>query len=415
MNNQLQIPLQTTARHHIWRAVWLLLILIVTCIISFSLFRVWTMRDTTSMLIPNDAKQGLRFIKSAGNTELLDRALGPKTLLPGAPWTYHDALVWSRREFTLYISENGNHSVVFDQVLPDQIVFLANNYGYQAISDIKGRSIITKNVNNLDDPRTKYTFFSASPWFDGTYIYQAEKIARTGISLKENGIIINKLGQAFNYSTNWIINEDSNILASLSIPADALQNPIYLEYLAQLPENQQLIDTIRKQGAHLVLATDSKGTAFYLAIPNANITTDELAVIGEDILSRDTLTTTALTMPDGSFVKEIRTANKNITSSVETNEGYTIISLKNSAGNVIRIAQTQEKITLSNREFSTEINPYPITSTCSIKAHSFIRMQELYLLSIESSEQLATNQFLTGFPLMFTEIALNNNKTRLCW
>ncbi|MCH8049490.1 hypothetical protein IH979_02140 [Patescibacteria group bacterium] len=416
MPAQLQIPLdKKPTRQRSWRVMWLSLFLLICALIVWGLFRLWITRDTTSTFKPESTTISVRILKNPQTLRLLNEHLADQVLLPGGPWTYRDALAWSAREFTLHMDAQGAMSLTTDQSLPPEVQASASLFGFR-VHERNGVWLLAPEQLSVSVPYTRIFLISVLPWIDGEYIeYPDGEVHRTPLNIDEKGITLFATGFAGDFSPNWILPKNTEILAAFALPADMFELPLLAGQLQSFSSNQKVINAVKQDGAYLVFAKDEQGMAVYLAIPTNQLSLDDLAVLGEDIINRVTLTRTVLTIEDGTEILEIRADSENVSSTIQAEEEFSLITLENTKGNRVRITKTNGLITISNRVISSEISDFSLQTDCLADAHSFLKPSALYTELRNFQVNLVPTKLFQEFPLFFKEIAFNTNKARLCW
>ncbi len=370
----------------------MLLNCVVVAVLVSSVFRLWVTRDLTSAWRP-EGTQTIRVLKNARTTQILHEKLGSQTVIAGAPWSVDDLLAMSDREFSVHFNETGMVGFTTDRddlTLDQQI---ADVYGLTN-GTTAGRTYIGRNAINT---QPKYTF-SLNLWSDGT-IFDVSGQKSGTIHIDDSGLTIKGLGLAAGPA---VMSQLNPIIAAVSWSAHSVAAPKLLEAGLGILSQSDLLAEITEVGASASLGTDAQGQVVNLFVPSQKFSTDDLAKLGKDMMSRVNLTTLELTNADGSSVLELFSDSSQIKSEVTTNNGQTVITLVNPHGDGFKILKDESGIFFSNRaniELNLELSS---KSACLRSAHSFIQ----------------PNKILVGFNhpfASFSEIAWSQNKTKLCW
>lgn len=411
---RLNIPIESNStRQRYWRVVWLIFSCLITLVIGLYIQRWFFTVNHTTGIRPSETTSSIRVLKTFKNSAIIHDHLGAEQILRGAPWTVDDILSLSNKEVALHFSKNNLIGLSVDTTLPDAWKEVALSYNYQITTENNRSLIAKKGAETVSEPKLR-PFHLLSPVIDGEIIIYGEESIYANFTMNKNGVVINQKSYTDISPINVFLPKDSTVYAKVLIaPNDITSAKPFLNSAGI--NNQSLIDLIRNQGAQITLGTDPLGQIFNIAIPNNNIELDKLAIIGQELINRQTLSTTAWTISDGSHYKEIRVKNNQIESSIDSNEDYSFITLKNQDGNQIRIIKTLDQVTISNRAVSSEISQSSPVSTCLSSAHSYIRPQEI--TNLLQNKLIFTPKDEQVFASLnhFSEIAISNEKVKFCW
>ncbi|PIQ67300.1 hypothetical protein COY25_03215 [Candidatus Uhrbacteria bacterium CG_4_10_14_0_2_um_filter_41_7] len=411
---RLNIPIENnTTRQKHWRVVWLVLLSLGTLIIGLYIQRWFFTANSTTGLRTADTTSSIRLLKTYKNSSITHTHLGTEQILPGAPWTVDNILAISKKEIALHFSKNTLIGLSIDTNLPDYWKDMALSYGYKVTIE-NNRSLIAKNdTDTLSEPKIR-SFHLLNPAVDGEIVNYGAEPSYTNFFITKVGVVINQKSHTSINPINVFLPKDATVYAKVLIePLDIASAQPFLNSAGI--NNQALVNLIKDEGAQITFGTDALGQIFNIAILNNNIDLDKLAIIGKELINRQTLSTTAWTTTDGSRYEEIRAQTSGIESSIDSNQDYSFITLKNQSGNQIRIIKTLDQITISNRAVSGEISQFSPVSTCLLGAHSYIKPGEMNdllrnkLIFTPKSEQVFASLNL------FSEIAISNEKVKFCW
>lgn len=403
MRHRLNIPLKTTTtRRRNWRVVWLILTFILTMALYWLSLQALLAIDTTSTLRPNDAKWTIHIQLTPKNRQILENRMGPKQLIQGLPWTWHDALKWSNNEMSIHIGEQGIIAVSSDKILPKKVQLSINAFQTHIIMDKNGEpkgisSISTDKITQVRKFHPSLIFFRR----DGLIIWQDE--TKNPLTIEKNRIIAHGMGLPSSIHTVSLA-ENAEILAQLHFLRPVVAS-IFTES-SQLNLFQALSDS---DDIFLTLSQDKFGLAYNLLFQGSQATLDELTTIGNELMQINNLSTTSWTIQDGTRISEIISNKDDVKSGLVSENGINTLQFSSLSDNQLRIIQSNDAISLSNRKTSlnTEENTYK--STCA-RTNQFLKLENL--LKIYAAYGSSP---VVDLPLPFNEIAFKKNKTFFCW
>lgn len=399
MAANLNIPLTqpSTTRRRSWRVVWMVLIqlglLAATWLVGAYLLRAHT---HTLSLAPEKTDSSLLIVKNGQSIASIHENIGHKSLFPGAPWTVQDAMDWSKREFSLHFAQGELVGVTTDQAFDSNTLMLAQYHGFSQSNDGKSYSLSTEPSHSRTVSR--FTPALLTPRTNGIFLENGRKYSAR---INHVGITVKGIGQDSPIFPAWSLTQDAEVLSRWYIPPGS---SAFSDSLANI---------IQTHGAHTLFARDSLGLAQYITISLSDIPTEDLAEIATDLISRNALTTTALTTTDGSIFEEIRVDTQIIETNIESQDGLTTITSR-VGDESIRITRSANLVTISNRDLSSGGSASHL-STCLPGAENFSRTSELSAALNTSSSFAPQTVPYTVFNHWFTEIAASSRVLRLCW
>lgn len=418
MNQSIQIPFQhNSTRQNTWRVVWLLVLCGSLLILAFLLHRAWILRHPTHHLRPMNTELSLRIIKQPKQIELLNQNLGAKTMFFGHPWAFSDFSNLAKNEFSLHL--NKNFSVIgisIDQQLDQKNIKIFEESGF-TIKVMDNATLITTQKNSEYLTFTKQTFTLLWPIFDGLLVVnQAENSPLLlPLQISAEGFRIQAKDDNKYTAFNVFISKNADIIAAFHISENSIFPPLLANISKEAETN--LYNLIKQHGAYMVLARDNNGLASYLTVPSANISLDDLAQIGREMINRQSLSTTEWTLKDGTKLQEIRIA-PDIQSTISTESDISFISLKNTNGKTVRITKTSSYFSIANRDIEltpTTMESVVSSTTCGNRGvHSFLEPQKLTSAIRSSAEN--TPGINNVFSILgFQSISVSQNYIFFCW
>ncbi len=368
--------------------------------------------STTLGLRPETTAASIRVLVTPANVRTLDERLGTYAPATGLPWTMRDIIARSKREFSIHITSDGQISITVDTPLPEEDAAALSAFGFSAITADAVTVIVP---DGLPTGETGPSFRAGAllPTYDGDLHIFGEETASAPLRITGGGVSIVGMGIAEDgIASGLFAPNGAAVLAKLAIPAGFHDVPMMWESLLPVAATAKALDTLLANGGALLVTEDRDGLGYFLSFPPGDLTVEELASLGKDIMNRQTLTTQAWTTEDGEAFTEIRSATEDIAIDIRAEEAFTLISLSNTTGNLIRLAKTPNLLTLANRDISLE-NTEKVQSECMYRAHSWFKTS--VLPHAEVAGLLNTNHTLVTFLRNFEEVAINVSKITLCW
>lgn len=405
MHQPLNIPLTApmTTRRDSRRVVALVSGIVFGACAGLFAFRVPFAISTTVTMAPTEAAT-IRVLKTDNSIDILTARFGTQALFPGAPWTLHTLFKVSRHEITIALLPNGEMVYIIDTALPDAMRQSAAAFGIQTVVSGNATAIGPKGVI-FSHSRNRVVPTALLPWHDGEVRDGSRRGAAT---ITTKGLTLHRMGVSVE-TARPTIPEESTVSAYLTTVAGGLQVPSALRQLMTSPAGS-VLSLLSESGGTLLLTKDRFGEGYVLTTSTQNLTSEELAAIGKDVMNRSSLSTQALTIEDGSTYEEIVGANNDVTVEIRAEEDFTYVSLKNTDGDVIRMTKTPDSLTIANREIAVSQGK-KAESLCLHRAHTWLRT-DAFPQNLTSS---ASNNALQNLLYGFDEMAINNSKIRLCW
>lgn len=387
--------MKSTTRHS-WRVVWILSI-VALIVFSVALFmRIIETRDLTSNFRPSDTSFTIRMIKTPQTITLSDKKIGNTQLFENHPWRIKDLIKWSDREFSIHVTADGKISATIDKNLDEPVKTALKNSGFTVVNS--GKTTLITKEEGINQKKIRFSLKLVNPSNDGEVLVYNEKTTSSAINISEKGIILKALTNIEESPSRFTFEEDSELLAQLWLTKEQT-----LSFSNFLPTNSSFTSLIESKNLYLTVAKDKRGIAYNILINESNISIDELAEIGQEIINLQSLSTSEWTMIDSSTIDEITVNEKEITSKITSSENNSFITLTNTKGDVVRITKTPNNISISNRNIS--LSPQKISkSTTCMNSSLFLNPKIL------SGKDKLTNILQT-----FHSIAIKKNKTIFCW
>ncbi|HCC83493.1 TPA: hypothetical protein DEP96_01435 [Candidatus Uhrbacteria bacterium] len=413
MTGALNIPLegQITTRRDYARVVALYSALGLGLVLAVVAWRLQYVVSPTLRYQPKDTVMSVHLLVTPKNKRLITEHLHGLAILTGAPVTLGEIIAESKREVTFDISNDGLISYVVDTKLSVEASERLAGFGY--VASIQGRTtVISRTGEEIIDTGAHVTLRALSPFFQGEVVTYGEQAVRESLHLNAKGLMIRGTDVAVDDATMPMVKADVKVLANLTIPANSLQLPSVVATLLTIPADSRALTMLLTNGGSILLTEDAEGLGYYLSLAPGDMTVDEAASLGKDIMNRVSLATLAWTTEDGSVYNELRSDPANITTEIKAEETYTFITLSNNTGKTLRIAKTPSLMTIANREISLESGAKP-ASTCLGNAHTWFATS---LITEQAPMSLLNNnRAVSLFLKNFSEVAIDNNQTRLCW
>lgn len=406
MHQSLNIPLTApiTTRRDSRRVVALVGGIVFGACVGLLAFRLPFTLSTTVTMSPADAAT-IRILKTNSSADTLAAHLGTDAIFPGAPWTFGTLLAQSQREMTVSVLPDGSMAYVVDTALPESMRETAVAFGMQVIVDGQTTAIAPLNVS-LKSAGHRAVPSALLPWHDGE-VWDGDR--HGAISLDERGLTLRHLGIAIE-TAHPTVPEETTVTAYLAMVTGGLRVPEAFRPLLASPAGA-VLDILSENGGTLLLTNDRLGDGYVLTTSSDDLTSEELASIGKDIMNRSILSTQSWTLEDGSTYQEIVGSSDDVAVEIRAEEDFTYVSLKSSGEDVIRMTKTPDQLTIANREIDVAQGKRA-ESECLHNAHSWL-LTDILDLTVDAT--VAPDSALSIFIGMFGEIAINNGKIRLCW
>lgn len=413
MRRPLNIPLsntRTTRRDHT-RVVSVYTAIALGALLAILFVRIPFMRSATLRVMPTNTVVSIHVLITPHNIDTLQSNIGELPVMPGSPWTMNDIIARSHREFSVHIAADGTQSYTLDTPLTTSEMTALQSFGYAATTAHSATLVAPIGTTSVQDgPRL--TLRALSPFFDGdVLIHHEEGSDRTTLSVTREGITLHGLGTKANNENSPYISSESTVLAQFTILPNSQMLPESIAALLPIPATSRALAMLRENGGTIVLTQDSEGIGYFVSFHPGELSVEDLAGLGKDIINRQTLTTRALTTDDGEQFAELRADPDAITTEVRAEEDFTFISLTNNEGFALRLARTPTILTLANREIPLENSNQP-RSQCLYRAHTWLN--PVLITDMPTSAQ-NSNRTLQVLLSQFSEIAINSRNISLCW
>lgn len=400
---------QTTRRDY-RRVVSLYCAVLLGICAAIVVFRVPFILSPTLRYQPENVAVSIHVLATPSNVRLLAEHFADLSIAQGAPWTLTDIIAHSKKEFSLHADATGNIGFAVDTQLAAEEIAMLASYGYAA-SAANGMTTVFPAGTTLTDTGRHANLHALLPTYDGDVFVHEASAQRIPLKINNQGLTLAGAGVAVDTATNPNVAEGSRVLAQLSLPAGELSFPALAESLLPIPATSRAMETLLRLGGSLLMTSDGEGIGYFLSFPPGDLTVEELASLGKDIMNRQSLTTQEWTSDDGEAFQEIRSDTDAITTDIRAEEEFTFITLTNADGDTLRLARTPSLLTLANREILLE-NSEKVRSSCLYHAHTWLLPE---ILTGNTATILNTNRTTILLLPRFTEIAIGSRNIRLCW
>lgn len=403
MHQPLNIPLEsTTTRRRNWRVVWLILVFFLSFCCAILANQLIHSIDSTSTLRPETTEFTIFIQLTPKNRQIIEEHLGSEQILAGLPWTWHDAISWSKDEISIHVGKQGIIAFSTDDSLPKNALTTANSFETFILNDKdsepKGLSLVPTRdplqqkqiITGLVLPRRNGYVI----WNDGS---------RNMLTIAENRVILHGSGlpgTIHRISTQ----ENTETLAQLH-----LSNDIFAPILVANGSNQSWFPLSDATDLFLTISHDQSELVYYLLFQNSTANLDELTRLGNEIMNIHSLSTASWTINDGTRISEIVADKDAVESNLSTNNGITTLEFTSTMNDYIRIIQSDETISMSNRKTILNSNDNSTESSCA-NTQQFIKPRELFSSLEHIGLSVNTNSLF-----QFSEIAFKKKSTYFCW
>lgn len=407
----IQLEQQPTTRRDYRRVVALCSAIGAGVIFAILIFRLQFAFDSTLGLRPQNTLVSANILKSASNVRLLNEHLGNYAVLPGLPLTLTDFISLTNDSLSVHMAQEGITAVTIDKALDANTTANLAVFGYKATNEGKA-TIISPEGTDIENIGKSFKLRALSPFSDGELNIVEQKTSSFPIKISKKGVRLIGIGIATENISTPLAPSNTVVLGQISIPGENyLAIPQIIESIVPIKATFSAFSTLAKQGGNLLLTEDEQGIGYFLSFPPADISVEELANLGKDIINRQSLTTQAWTTTDGEDYLEIRSGVDEIITDISAEDSFTLITLTNSHQDTVRLARTASLLTLSNREISLENAERP-KSDCLHNAHTWFATD---LIRQFDTTSLNTNTAIANILVNFEQIAINSRKTQLCW
>jgi hypothetical protein len=409
----LNIPLegQITTRRDYARVVALYSSLAIGLVLAVVLWRVQFLGAPTMRFQPEGTVMSIHLLITPRNVRLITEHLGESQIVAGLPLTLGEILAESKNEITFNIGADGSVSYVVDGRISSEVSEALVGFGYFA-SIYKETTVVTRIGDEVVDTGNHITLRALSPFFQGEVVTYGEDTIRQPLRLNNKGIAIKGVREVVDEAMMPMISSDAKVLVNLTVPASSLAMPSILASLLPIPADSRALAMLLTNGGTILITEDAAGQGFYFSFDPGDMTVEEAASLGKDMMNRVSLSTLAWTIPDGTNYKELFSNPADITTEIKAEETFTFITLTNKEGDRLRMAITPNLITIANREISLDNEAEP-ESSCLRNAHTWFATT--MIAGQTPTALLNNNRAAALFLENFSEVAINNNQTKLCW
>ncbi len=413
MPGTLNIPLegQITTRRDYARVVALYSSLGLGLLLAIVAWRLQYVVSPTLRYQPKETVMSVHLLVTPKNKRVVGEHLAEFDVLPGSPLTLEEVMNEAKREVTIDVGIDGAVSYVIDNTINDEVAKSLASFGYEA-SRHGGTTVVAKTGSEIADTGRHLTIRALWPWFQGDVVSYGANASRVNLYLNDKGLSIRGTDVAADDALLPTIAEGTTVLANVTVAANSLQLPAMMADLLPIPADSKALQMLLENGGSIMLVKDEAGVGYYLSFDPGEMTVDEAAALGKDMMNRASLSTQEWTTPDGSSYEELRSQSLDIKTDIRAEETYTFITLTNKAGDTLRIAKTPNLLTVANREISLDNGVKP-ASTCLADAHTWFTTS--LITEALPATLLNNNRAAALFLQNFKEVAINNGETRFCW
>jgi hypothetical protein len=164
-----------------------------------------------------------------------------------------------------------------------------------------------------------------------------------------------------------------------------------------------------------LLVTRTDGELFYrITAPRTalgnEISSEDLAAIGREIIAIPQLETQDLDLPDGTSIQELKAPNVEV--NIVDEHPYTFVTVS-FEGKAVRLSLSPDLIMLTNASLLPSDESEAPVSTCLSSADAWIRPSDVYEL-FPALTRYRSDSLLLAL-INVSEVASNSRQTRVCW
>ncbi len=399
---KIQIEAKATRRPN-RRVVWLLISFILLTLAFFLGERIWLAKDTTSTIKPAETDYSIHFQITPKSRSIFSQKAGNLPIISGTSWSVSSILDWSGNEISLHFSDSELIAFSTQKPIPDAILSQAEAMHYFKLVDNNGqvRGISKYSNQNIEDYHVKIQKQLILPFISGVLINNTETngiaLHKKYLVLQGNGFTYNKIPEEFG--------ENTTVLAQIHLTKEQIPSNIFVNTL--IPG-----DLLSLQGNdYYITITETDGmTNYTLLIEGIGAQLDDLTKLGKEIMSRNSLSTTAWTIKDEVVVDEIISNPDDLDIQIENNSGISTLIFKNHSGSYLRISKSQETVVITNNEPSLSLNNLASVSSCT-NSKQFILPNKLNQSLTRNAGGIKRVSIINAIE----EIAIKRNKMYFCW
>lgn len=388
-------------RQPYWRVLWMVLSIGMIGISAYILAELYAKRLTSIQLIPESTSMSVRFLLDRHSRPVLREDFAAIAPFSQTPLYFSELYPFISREVSIHFSDSEILGIQIDQPLSTEFIQEIESLGL-FYHTTKTGSLISRTESVVVAEKAPLRFryrIKAS---------NADLILHQSMPQRFTGKLTNKhltfFGTSFGSYSSATIPVPESITTQALIPVDTEQVLNQFSQLLTIPEFNAELPT-----STLYLGIDERGPVLYLFVPFMDFSKEQLATIGREIMNRTELSTSALTLQDGTRIQEIRSNPQKIRSTITSSDDITRISLIGASGDEVVIHGTEQGFSLANRDFFEQISSNPHLSTCHKNA-------QFYLNSVSTLPYGITSRIENVFTKFgVQELAITKNQTRFCF
>jgi len=367
MKQTLSIDFSRTARPT-RRAVWVFLYGIAAPLCTFFIIVLIFNVNNTAKIAPKTSNASIRIQINKHSLHQLN-TLFARSSIVGSHYGVKDALFQAKKEITLHFNHQQLVGIGIDRHILQENV---ENYGLFT-THFNGNTLIS-DIRESEKRSTKLL------------------LRGNGQLILENGIIPLHLKKKYLQLRG--VGVPASKISTTTLPDEAeidtfLHFPIDIMHVLGISDIQSLIHGFDPAGEILSISSADRST------------TEDLAHIGRKWMQSLSLSTSVLTIDDGTQIQEILSPTQDIQSSIEQNETSSLITLRN-GDDMLRIISTPELTRFTNREGFVQSGQNKQRNVCKNSAHSFISNTSPYfepLLNQFGSQSFISIDQLSGIDI----------------
>jgi len=409
----LNIPLQENPiPQKFWGIVAFVLPSVLVAICSMIAFRAVLAVDTLSSLAPKDTNYAVRLLKTPMTRQALDDRFHGLLVFDDAPWTIDEILSLAHRHAVFFFNDSGISGVAFDGKLDATARRTAEALHF-TVSKTDAGTYLGREAPLDTQLRPRFSLASFMPWANGEVsVFADGKRQSAGLRLTENSLRIYGLGRGARLRSP-LDDASAKVVAGFSMTSDEFKTILSPDVPLVYPGLRALFTEANAKGLSFVLGQDQAGTAFSLTIPGGSLAREDLENAVTELFALDHLKTAEY---EDVYTRLDEIVSSNAEKPVTSSEpGITITSLRENDGRVVRAAQTNQSLIITNRE--TKIQGKSLTVkeklSCLRGTNQFILPQAVQALAPQQIFILPRT-IVTAL-LASNEISSADTSTKVCW
>lgn len=352
------------ARQKYWRVLWLGALFGITALSAFLIAESYIKRLTTTFIAPKSTTTSMRFLLDKQSTPVIMDQFGPVAPFSAVPFTLQELYPFISREFTLHFTDTSITGIGIDGVISPELQTELEELNLFVHTD-RGLSLISTTATIIDQPKPKFQLLSLFPTINTDVLsFTTKEPQRLVGRLTSDSLTIYGHFPSPSTTTQFPIPE--SITAQALIPVESNDVLTYINRLIPFQQPNEQLPT-----STLFLGNDERGLVYYLFIPFSELSKEQLATIGREMINRSELSTSALTLKDGTRVRELRSNPQKIRSTITSSEDITSIYSIGASGEEVMILGVEHGFSIANRDFFQKISTKPSLSTCLPNAHYY--------------------------------------------